>query len=175
MVETQERIAAGLELAFAEQGFTEPSVPDLRDASGVSLRTLYRHFPSREDMIVGALEHRHRRYLAFLFDDQPDGAEARLAAIFDRIREWMRTNSPKGCLFQNAVAAHPHNARLRRLLVSHKREVGARLAAAVGLPQEADAMRQIHEGVIASWAVQGEEAVAIGRRLCALVLESDKV
>ena len=64
----KEQIASGLENALSQQGFVEPSVSDLQNASGVSLRTLYRHFPSKEAMVIGALEHRHARYLDFLAD-----------------------------------------------------------------------------------------------------------
>lgn len=68
MIGTREKIAAGLERAFASHGFAEPSVDTLRDAAGVSLRTLYRYMPSRADMVMAALEHRHRRYMAQVLD-----------------------------------------------------------------------------------------------------------
>ena len=45
MTDTMRRIAGGLERAFAADGFAEPSVEDLRDAAGVSLRTLYKYAP----------------------------------------------------------------------------------------------------------------------------------
>ena len=64
----REQIAASLEVAFSQQGFAEPSVAQLKTACGVSLRTLYKHFPSKEAMIVGALEYRHQRYLDFLLE-----------------------------------------------------------------------------------------------------------
>ena len=46
------KIAEGLECAFASRGFAEPSVDDLRDSAGVSLRTLYKYMPSRGDMVI---------------------------------------------------------------------------------------------------------------------------
>ncbi|WP_280322004.1 TetR/AcrR family transcriptional regulator [Sulfitobacter faviae] len=45
MTDTKSKIAAGLERAFATRGFADPSVEDLRDAAGVSLRTLYKYTP----------------------------------------------------------------------------------------------------------------------------------
>ncbi len=71
MTDTQSKIAAGLERAFAARGFAEPSVEDLRDAAGVSLRTLYKYTPSRAEMVLAALENRQQRYLALVFDDLP--------------------------------------------------------------------------------------------------------
>ena len=52
MTDTMKRIAGGLERAFAANGFAEPSVEDLRDAAGVSLRTLYKYAASREAMVL---------------------------------------------------------------------------------------------------------------------------
>ena len=45
-------IAAALEAAFSQHGFTEPSVATLQKLSGVSLRTLYKHYPSKQSMII---------------------------------------------------------------------------------------------------------------------------
>ena len=45
MENAQEHIAARLEEVFWSRGFAEPSVPELRAGAGVSMRTLYRHFP----------------------------------------------------------------------------------------------------------------------------------
>lgn len=65
----KDQIAARLEALFSQQGFATPSVPEIKKASGVSMRTLYRHFPSKKAMVIGALNHRHARYLAFLATD----------------------------------------------------------------------------------------------------------
>ena len=64
MLDIQNQIDAGLERAFAKHGFAEPNIETLRKATGVSLRTLYKYVPSRNVMILRALEHRHRHLLA---------------------------------------------------------------------------------------------------------------
>jgi AcrR family transcriptional regulator len=45
-----ERVA--LEL-FAARGFKDVTVDDVADAAGVSARTLFRYFPTKEDLLVG--------------------------------------------------------------------------------------------------------------------------
>ena len=174
MTTTKERIAARLEQAFSENGFAELGIADLRAAADVSLRTLYKHFPSRDAMVVEALEHRHRRYLAHVFDNLPEDGAARLEAIFARIGSWMESNSPAGCIFQNALAAQPHRQELKALLVRHKEEMGRLLAESLGLPDCEAEMRQIHEGAIQSWIFQGKEAFAIARSLTASLLRSHR-
>ncbi|MBX2855813.1 MAG: TetR/AcrR family transcriptional regulator, partial [Rhodobacteraceae bacterium] len=127
MLEMREKIAAGLERSFARNGFAKPSVDDLRVESGVSLRTLYKYCPSREDMILAALEHRHQRYLDLLFTDLPQDPEQALMTVIDRVGAWMAAEASHGCLFHAAVAAAPDAAALRELLSRHKQEVAKQL------------------------------------------------
>lgn len=159
------KIAAGLEQAFARSGFAEPSVEDLRDAAGVSLRTLYKYFPSRADMVLAALENRHQRYLCRVFDGLPVGTEEATNAIFSRIGVWMATETSHGCLFHAAVAADPNSDPLRRLLERHKAEVASRAAAATGLVVAETELLVIIEGLTQAWPLRGDVAVDAAKRL----------
>lgn len=165
MTGTRERIASGLERAFARSGFAEPSVDDLRDAAGVSLRTLYKYMPSREEMIRAALEHRHQRYLHQLFTDLPDEPGAVIPVLIDRVAAWMESEATHGCLFHAAVASAPEDEALRLLLARHKAEVAERAARAAGLVgSEADVIL-ILEGLTQSWPLNGAKAVESAKRL----------
>lgn len=159
------RISAGLERAFASGGFAEPSVEDLRDAAGVSLRTLYKYAPSRADMVMAALEHRHQRYLAHVFDGLPDDTEAATDAILARVGSWMAAEASHGCLFHAAVAADPNSDPLRRLLERHKAEVASRAAAATGLVAAEAELFVIMEGLTQAWPLRGAAAVDAARHL----------
>lgn len=165
MMETREKIAAGLETIFAERGFAAPSVPDLRDAAGVSLRTLYKYTPSREEMVYAALEHRHQRYLRGLFTDLPDDGGDALEAIIDRVADWMRSEASHGCLFHSAVAAAPGDQRLKTLLKDHKAEVARRTAEVSNLPGSEIELTLILEGLMQSWPLYAEAAVERAKQL----------
>ncbi|MHA6345971.1 TetR/AcrR family transcriptional regulator [Roseivivax sp. CAU 1761] len=165
MTDTMTRIAAGLERAFATYGFAEPSVEDLRDAAGVSLRTLYKYAPSRADMVLAALEHRHGRYLSHLFDELPDAPEAALDGLLDRVGVWMATETSHGCLFHGAVAADPGSEGLRALLARHKAEVARRAAAATGLDGHEIDLLVILEGLTQAWSLHRAAAVTSAKRL----------
>lgn len=168
----EERIAAGLERTFAERGFAEPSVDELRERAGVSLRTLYRYVPSRAAMVRAALEHRHHRYLELLFTDLPGEPEAALGAIIDRVAGWMETEASHGCLFHAAVAAAPGDGALRELLERHKAELAARAARAAGLEGREAELAIILEGLTQGWPLLGARAVEGARRLGALLREA---
>lgn len=165
MTDTRTRIAAGLERAFAENGFATPSVGDLRDAAGVSLRTLYKYTPSREEMVYAALEHRHQRYLETVFDDLPDTGEKALAEIFNRVGTWMRTESTRGCLFHAAVAAAPQDQHLIALLQQHKGEVARRAAKVGDLEGREVELMLILEGLTQTWPLHGADAIASANRM----------
>lgn len=166
MTETKEKIAARLEVSFAEQGFAEPGIDDLREDADVSLRTLYRYFPSREEMVRGALEHRNRRYLEHLARDEVSNPD--LLSLFHRLGSWLESSGNNGCLFLNALAAHPGSEMVREIAQAHKSAVqsvfieGLR-AAAPGLSENkretlADALVTIHEGQVMTSIVNGPKA-----------------
>ncbi|THH39143.1 TetR/AcrR family transcriptional regulator [Aliishimia ponticola] len=165
MTGTHEKIAAGLERTFASQGFAEPSVETLRDAAGVSLRTLYKYMPSRADMVLAALEHRHQRYMAQVLDDLPVDPGAARAALIDRVGLWMERETTHGCLFHAAVAADPGSSSVRDLLSRHKQEVAERAAAATGLAGQEVALLLILEGLTQSWPLHGAQAVTAAKAL----------
>lgn len=165
MNETATRIAAGLERAFVSHGFAEPPVETLRAAAGVSMRTLYKYTPSREEMVLSALEHRHHRYLDHLFQDLPASGPAALAEILDRIALWMQQEASRGCLFHAAVAAMPQNTRLQELLNRHKAEVASTAAKAAGLKGRELDLSLIFEGLTQSWSLHAQNATASAHRL----------
>lgn len=165
MTNTKDKIAAGLERAFASRGFAQPSVEDLRGAAGVSLRTLYKYMPSRAEMVLTALENRHQRYLSQVFEDLPDDPDEALHAILSRIGKWMVAETSHGCLFHAAVAADPGSAPLRGLLDRHKSEVVKRAAKACELPAAATELLVIIEGMTQAWPLHGDGAIDAALRL----------
>jgi len=170
MTDTQSKIAAGLERAFAARGFAEPSVEDLRDAAGVSLRTLYKYTPSRAEMVLAALENRQQRYLALVFDDLPQAPADALEAILAHVGKWMETETSHGCLFHAAVAADPGSDSLRALLTRHKAEVAAKAAAATNLAGAETALLLIIEGLTQTWPLRGAQAVTAAQHLAKTLL-----
>ncbi|MFG6559809.1 TetR/AcrR family transcriptional regulator [Sulfitobacter sp. 1A15299] len=170
MTETKSKIAAGLERAFATRGFAEPSVEDLRDAAGVSLRTLYKYTPSRAEMVLAALENRQQRYLALVFGDLPEPPAEALETILARVGQWMETETSHGCLFHAAVAADPGSEQLHALLSRHKAEVAVKAAAAADLPAAETELLLILEGLTQTWPLRGAQAVTAAQHLAKTLL-----
>ncbi|MEZ8108387.1 TetR/AcrR family transcriptional regulator [Vibrio splendidus] len=167
----REQIAVSLEVAFSQQGFAEPSVAQLKTACKVSLRTLYKHFPSKEAMIVGALEHRHQRYLSLLLEDSPRSGYQAITHIFNKLQQWMEEYAPHGCLSMNALAAFPDNELINQAVIEHKKEVQALMAKQSQREDLASELFLLHEGVSSAWPVLGEEAVASAQNMVTKLLK----
>ncbi|MCX2761036.1 TetR/AcrR family transcriptional regulator [Vibrio sp. Sgm 22] len=167
----REQIAASLEVAFSQQGFAEPSVAQLKTASGVSLRTLYKHFPSKEAMIVGALEYRHQRYLDFLLEESPEAGLESVTHIFNKLQQWLEEYAPHGCMSMNAMAAFPDNALISQAVTKHKEQVRFLIGKQSLREDLATPFFLLHEGVSSAWPVLGEEAVTSAQNMVTKLLK----
>lgn len=164
MIGTKQRIAHDLHRQFAEWGFAGLGVEALREGAGVSIRTLYKHFPSREAMIVGALEHRDRAYFEWLEGGPTHGIDHVLHPIV-RLGDWLETVSNTGCLFMNAMAEHPDSDTIATVAKSHKARLAdefrlrlTRVAPHRHTSGIADTLFLLHEGLTVVAQLKGSKA-----------------
>ncbi|MFD6340968.1 TetR/AcrR family transcriptional regulator [Streptomyces sp. NPDC060131] len=99
---------------FYEHGIHAVGVDLIAAEAGVTKKTLYDRFGSKDQLVVEYLAARDERWRAFLAerleavspgpdDVRPPGV-ARVLAVFDASRAWMEANSPRGCSMVNAHA-----------------------------------------------------------------------
>ncbi len=169
----RDQIASRLEQAFSLHGFAEPSVAELKTASGVSLRTLYRHFPSKEAMVVGALQHRHSRYLKFLADGEPAPGRESMTHLFQRLATWMHNDAPNGCMSMSAFAAFPCNPLIHDLVKRHKQEMIEVMARRSGRDDIARELLLLHEGASAAWPLLEMQAIDSAEKTALLLICGD--
>jgi AcrR family transcriptional regulator len=90
---------------FRSHGVTAVGVDRIVADAGVAKTTLYRHFRSKEELVLAVLD-RHDQvwtqgWLKRLSVDAAETPEAKLLAIFDAFDEWFRQEAYRGCLFAN--------------------------------------------------------------------------
>lgn len=79
---------AGIEL-LQEAGSGDVAIPDVAARAGVSVRTAYRAFPTREDLLEGVLAELSRRFEAIAgtipttLDELPTSARGAVRAVYD--------------------------------------------------------------------------------------------
>ncbi|MDR9827423.1 TetR/AcrR family transcriptional regulator [Vibrio sp. FNV 38] len=167
----KQQIAGELEVAFSQFGFAEPSVAQLKKACSVSLRTLYKYYPSKEEMIVGALDHRHRRYIALLENELPQTPLPALMAVLDKLHSWMLDYAPTGCMSMNAISAFPENAQIVEAVAKHKKEVRVLLEQLSGSKALGTSVFLLHEGVSSAWPLLGEESVMAAKQTLTMMIK----
>lgn len=174
------QICENLSRAFAAKGFAEPSVDELRDAADVSLRTLYKYFPSRTAMVVGALEHRNQVYLSYI-SGGPDAGQAHVLHVFERLGAWLAEGSNHGCLLLVALASYPDEPEIHAIAEYHKLEVRSVLHRRLthvfcgeAVEDLADALMTIHEGQTHMAMTLGPEAATRSALQLARLLLSAK-
>lgn len=76
--QTHEALVASALALFAERGFERVTVEEIAASCGVSPRTFFRYFPSKEDVLFADIDGRQQQLLAAI-DEQPGGTTPLLA------------------------------------------------------------------------------------------------
>ncbi|MEI5032701.1 TetR/AcrR family transcriptional regulator [Streptomyces sp. S1A(2023)] len=118
MTPAARRALAAAGRLFYDRGIHAVGVDLIAAEAGVTKKTLYDRFGSKEQIVVEYLADRDERWRAFLaerLDAAPPLPRARILAVFDASRAWMADNGSKGCSMVNAHAeisdpSHPAHA-----------------------------------------------------------------
>ena len=93
-------IAASAAQLFAREGLRGIGVDHIGANVGASTRTLYKHFGSRDGLVMAALESRHAAFMAVLHRD--DGDVGTVESLFDTLEQWSAEFGASGCLLLRA-------------------------------------------------------------------------
>jgi len=168
----EERILDTADRLFYRQGIRVIGVDTVAAEIGISKRTLYNYFPSKDDLIVAYLSRRLRPI------EPMDGAPAeQILEDFDRLERAMRKEGYRGCPFMNAVAEladplHPAH----KIAVAHKekrRTLFRKLLKQLNVADPdilAAQLMILGEGAVAQALVHGDPKMARTAREAARVL-----
>ncbi|WP_208248917.1 helix-turn-helix domain-containing protein [Rhizobium sp. T1470] len=125
---TRERLVAAAAKLFYAEGIKSVGVDAVAEAAGVTKRTLYYHFDSKDALIAAYLEERDQPNLALFqrwFGEAEGDVAIKIKAIFDRLARSTRHPKWRGCGFLRTAAelanmpGHP----AMRAAALHKRRV----------------------------------------------------
>jgi AcrR family transcriptional regulator len=164
---------------FSRRGVRAVGIDELIERAGVAKATLYRHFPSKDDLVVAFLERREqlwtRDWVEAEATRRASDPEGQLLAIFDTFDEWFRTEDFEACSFINVLLelgpGHPAGSACVHHL-ENIRSIVRRLAEEAGLRDPAAFAHSWHilmKGSIIAAAEGDTEAAqraqAMARRL----------
>jgi AcrR family transcriptional regulator len=178
----RDRVLRTASRLFHREGIRAIGVDRIAAEAEVGKMTLYRHFATKDDLVVAVLEGRDgpaRAALAAAMEHAGDDSRARLLAPFAMLEPWFASKGFRGCPFMNASLelhdpGHPARAVARR----HKaatRDVFAVAAGEAGFAEDAaaalaDQLALLFDGAIAQAQMRDPRTVARAARSAAEAL-----
>ena len=167
----RESILAAADSLFYKRGFHAVGVDLIVARAGVAKTTMYRHFPSKDDLIVAYLDRADQRFWRW-FDASLDlhaKPAQRLVALFDALANLAASPTCLGCAFQATAAEFPMPSQAAHATaLAHKDAVRTRLrqlAADAGAADPAslgDALLVLMDGTFAAARMYGPDNPAAG-------------
>jgi AcrR family transcriptional regulator len=148
--DARDRILQAASELFYRDGISASGVDTLIDRAKVAKATFYRHFPSKDDLILAWLRGPDARWIDWVVPELERRAEAplqRIVEFWDVLGDWLERNDFVGCPFLNTlVEIRDPDAPARREVDSFVMEVEdylRRTAAAAGLDGPAELGRRL--------------------------------
>jgi AcrR family transcriptional regulator len=173
----RERVLTEAFVLFYAHGIRAVGIDLVISRSGVAKATFYRHFPSKNDLVIAYLDRRQRAWFTWLTDTVAARATAprdRLLAIFDALGEQFADPDFRGSAVINAVAevgsespavverARVHDAELRAYIRALAEDAGL-----PGASDVADHWALLIDGAFAAAQRRSPEDVAASTRRAA--------
>jgi AcrR family transcriptional regulator len=103
----RERILAAAYELFSKRGIRATGTEEVLARAGVAKSTLYRHFHSKEELVLAFLQRREQRWTREFVEAEArrrgSTPPERLLAIFDVFDEWFHRDDFEGCSFVNVL------------------------------------------------------------------------
>ena len=178
----RERIERAAYELFSQHGTRAVGVDALAERAGVAKMTLYRHYPSKDELVLAFLRRREELWTHGWIEAEArrrgQTPEARLLAIFDLFDEWFHREDFEGCAFINVMLEtadldHP----VGRASAEHLENIRAvlrALAEEAGLRKSGEFAQSFHilmKGAIVQAAEGDADAADRAREMAADLIE----
>lgn len=103
-----ELVEKALEI-FYREGFHATGMDLLAAETGISKTTMFKHFRSKEELILAVLRLRDQNFRNWLFRrmERAGPPRAQLSAMFDALGEWFAEPGFRSCMFIKAASEYP--------------------------------------------------------------------
>lgn len=166
--------------AFYQNGFNATGMDTLVKETGISKTSMYKHFRTKEDLILAVLRLRDENFRNWMYrrmEELANSPQGQLIAMFDALEEWFSEPGYKGCMFIKASSEfqdsshpiHKQSADHKRMLERHV----TGLATDAGLPEPGKLARQLlllKEGAIVTAHLGHTENAARDAKTAAVAL-----
>ena len=181
----RERILSAAYELFSRRGIRAVGTDEVIERAGVAKATLYRHFPTKNDLVLAVLERREELWTHGLIEaqsrDRGNTPEEQLLAIFDVMHDWFQNRDGyEGCSFINVLlelgADHPAG-RASIAHIDNVRDIVRQRAVAAGLHDVEDFAWSWHilmKGAIILAAVGDPNAAHRAQKMARALVEQHR-
>ncbi|CAM4341053.1 HTH-type transcriptional repressor KstR2 [Mycobacterium basiliense] len=178
----RERILSAAYELFSHRGIRAVGTDEVIERAGVAKATLYRHFATKDDLVLAVLQRREELWTFGLIEAQSrergNTPEEQLLAIFDVMHDWFQSRDGyEGCSFINVLlelgADHPAG-RACIAHIDHVRGIVRERAVAAGLQEVDDFAWSWHilmKGAIILAAVGDPDAAHRAQRMARVLID----
>jgi AcrR family transcriptional regulator len=172
------RVLAAASDLFYRRGITAVGVATIAATAGVTKKTLYDCFGSKDALIVAYLSERHATWWAYLEERLAAAESPRVLAVYEAYLTHPALDHDRGCAFLNGAAELPRDHPGFEVIRAHKRAVRDKLAELVRVdhpdlpdqPAVAEHLFLLLEGAVAQAGIDGttkslRRAEAVARTL----------
>jgi AcrR family transcriptional regulator len=125
----RERILVTAHDLFYREGIRSTGIDTVIERARVTKVTFYRHFKSKNELILAYLEYRHERWMRW-FTAALQRHGATLKALVPAMAEWFRSPEYRGCAFINGVSEiAPALPQVTEITRRHKADMQKAIAA----------------------------------------------
>lgn len=181
----RERVLTAAYDLFSRRGIRAVGTDEVIARAGVARATLYRHFATKNDLVLAVLQRREELWTRGLIEEQScrrgNTPEEQLLAIFDVMHDWFQLSDRyEGCSFINVLLElgpdHPAG-RACITHIDHVRDIVRRRAVAAGLTDVEDFASSWHilmKGAIVLAAVGDLDAALRARNMARALIDEHR-
>lgn len=181
----RERILTAAYELFSRRGIRAVGTDEVVERAGVARATLYRHFKTKNDLVLAVLERREELWTHGLIEEQSrqrgSTPEDQLLAIFDVMHDWFQLRDGyEGCSFINVLLelGPDHPAGQASIVhIDHVRDIVRRRAVAAGLTdveEFASSWHLLMKGAIILAAVGDLDAALRARKMASTLIDEHR-
>jgi AcrR family transcriptional regulator len=182
MPTTRDRLIEAAIPRFYRDGFRNVGIDQVLSDVGISKTAFYKHFESKDDLMLAVLEHKNRWLQALLRDMSAARSERspadHLRGLFDVVEQFIDADDFQGCIFVNVAMEFPlQHEPAHRAAAEHKQAIEAivrELAEQAGAADPAALAKElclVMEGAYVTRQVTGDRRSAeIARRVAERVI-----
>ena len=181
----RERILTSAYDLFSRRGIRAVGTEEVIERAGVAKATLYRHFATKNDLVLAVLQRREEIWTHGLIEEQSrqrgNTPEEQLLAIFDVMHDWFQLRDGyEGCSFINVLLELGTDHPVGRACIEHidhVRDIVRRRALAAGLDDVEEFASSWHilmKGAIVLAAVGDLDAALRARKMARALIEEHR-